>query len=178
LGESVVLVDQHPSLISVPALGNTYTTIAMNLRHRSDVNAVGGAMLLEEEGKHLLGQLPVGWAIVKLQGRWTEPFVVRVPHLKQPKGAMTDQRLTQLSGGWAINAAGTSGPSEEGKPLRGNGASLPDQPPSTSRREEALLLDVGQHPLSGVVERYRRLRLNRRKGNAAKERCLERGLLR
>lgn len=51
--EAVVLVDQHPSLISVPALGNTYTTIAMNLKHRSDVNAVGAAMLLEEEGNEL-----------------------------------------------------------------------------------------------------------------------------
>src|SRR4030042_5738380 len=35
LGEAIVLLDQHPSLISKPALGNTYTTISMNLKHRA-----------------------------------------------------------------------------------------------------------------------------------------------
>jgi hypothetical protein len=30
LGESVICLDQHPSLISKPALGNTYTTFAFN----------------------------------------------------------------------------------------------------------------------------------------------------
>jgi len=39
LGESIILIDQHPSLISKPALGNTYTTIAMNLKHRDDVRS-------------------------------------------------------------------------------------------------------------------------------------------
>jgi CubicO group peptidase (beta-lactamase class C family) len=37
LGEAIILIDQHPSLISKPALGNTYCTIAMNLKHRSDI---------------------------------------------------------------------------------------------------------------------------------------------
>ena len=33
LGESIILIDQHPSLISIPSLGNTNCTIAMNLKH-------------------------------------------------------------------------------------------------------------------------------------------------
>jgi hypothetical protein len=47
-----------------------------------------------------------------------------------------------------------------------------------AKRDVALLRDVLEFPISGVVERYRRLRLNRRKGNAAKEECLERNLIR
>jgi len=94
LGEAIILVDQHPSLISVPAMGNTYTTIAMNVKHRSDVNALGGAMLLEGEEQDLVGRLPIGEAIVKLQGRWLEPFRIRIPHRKIPKGSVNDAILT------------------------------------------------------------------------------------
>src|SRR3990172_3863793 len=39
--ESLLLIDQHPSLISVPALGDTYCTIAHNLKHEHDVVAAG-----------------------------------------------------------------------------------------------------------------------------------------
>lgn len=49
LGESVILLDQHPSLISKPALGNTYTTIAMNLKHRSDIQMISDCLLLDTE---------------------------------------------------------------------------------------------------------------------------------
>ena len=35
-GESLILLDQHPSKISLPALGNTYCTICMNLKHKTD----------------------------------------------------------------------------------------------------------------------------------------------
>ena len=34
-GESLILLDQHPSKISLSALGNTNCTIAMNLKDRS-----------------------------------------------------------------------------------------------------------------------------------------------
>jgi len=176
LGEAVVLVDQHPSLISVPAMGNTYTTVAMNLKHQSDVSAVGAAMLLDQEGKDLLGQLPVGWAIVKLQGRWTEPFVIQVPHLQLPKGKVDDQVLKEKAKTWGLavqspavaqSAQTLSEPSPRPPPI-----------PSPSKRDLAILQDVGKHPLSGVVERYRRLGLNRRKGNTSKEACIEKGLMR
>lgn len=79
LGESIILIDQHPSLISIPALGNTYTTIAMNLKHRIDINTIADTILLEYDDKEFLSRLPVGSAIVKLQGRWFKPFLVRFP---------------------------------------------------------------------------------------------------
>ena len=67
LGEAIILIDQHPSLISIPSLGNTYCTIAMNLKHGRDINTIGEAMLLNDEQKEYLGKLPIGYGIVKLQ---------------------------------------------------------------------------------------------------------------
>jgi hypothetical protein len=62
-GESIIFLDQHPSLISTPSLGNSYCTIAMNLKHGNDTSAIGRAMLLNEELRECLGRLPVGEAL-------------------------------------------------------------------------------------------------------------------
>jgi type IV secretory pathway VirB4 component len=70
LGEAVICIDQHPSLISKPALGNTYTTFAFNLKHRGDLAMMQDCLLLDSEQTDYLGRLEVGWAVVKLQGRW------------------------------------------------------------------------------------------------------------
>jgi len=93
LGESIILIDQHPSLISKPALGNTYTTIAMNLKHRDDVRGASNAMLLGRGEQEYLGELEVGSAIVKFQGRWCRPFLVKFPLVKVQKGSVTDDML-------------------------------------------------------------------------------------
>jgi hypothetical protein len=65
-GEGLIILDQHPSQISLPALGNTYCTICMNLKHRKDIGAMSQCMLLESKESDLLGELEVGQAIVKL----------------------------------------------------------------------------------------------------------------
>jgi hypothetical protein len=96
LGEAIILIDQHPSMISTVALGNTYTTVCLNLKHRSDVNAMGSAMLMDTEEREILGTLPIGTAVVKLQGRWYKPFQITIPHHKINKGAMTDEHLKKL----------------------------------------------------------------------------------
>ena len=93
LGESVILIDQHPSLISKPALGNTYTTIAMNLKHKDDVLAASNAMLLGRGEQDYLGELEVGSGIVKLQGRWFRPFLVKFPLMHIAKGSIADDEL-------------------------------------------------------------------------------------
>ena len=98
LGESIICLDQHPSLISKPALGNTYTTFAMNLKHRGDIAMIQDSLLLDSEQAGYLGRLEVGWAIVRLQGRWFWPFLIKVPLLRVNKGAVTDARLQEIMG--------------------------------------------------------------------------------
>jgi hypothetical protein len=51
LGESVILIDQHPSLISKPALGNTYTTI---VAHNGAVSSTFHTLMR-------FGVLPLVW---------------------------------------------------------------------------------------------------------------------
>jgi hypothetical protein len=170
LGEAIVLVDQHPSLISIPALGNTYTTIAMNLKHRSDVNAIGAAMLMDNEEKDIFGRLPIGMAVIKLQGRWLQPFQVKIPHSNIPKGAINDSKLACIM--------------KERNPYlnkdqeQSSDSIQPEEPPiELSEKELGFLVHVHEHPFLGTVERYRQLNLSRRKGNAIRQQCLDKGLL-
>ena len=170
LGEAIIVVDQHPSMLSTVAMGNTSCTICLNLKHRSDVTAMGSAMLMDIEEREILGMLSIGEAVVKLQNRWLRPFQISIPHQKVQKGAVTDARLAQLM--QACNAAQVAGLTKN------------DEAPHPEKRiiqlttrEETFLLDIAHHPFSGVVERYRRLHTSRRKGNSIKERCLTGNLI-
>lgn len=100
LGESIVLIDQHPSLISKPALGNTYCTIAMNLKHRSDIAMIADCMLIDTKRTRYLGKLEVGTGMVKLQGRWFDPFLVRFPLVKVDKGSTSDEMIKERMAGF------------------------------------------------------------------------------
>lgn len=110
MGESVILLDQEPSLISRPALANTYCTIALNTKDGKDVATLKRAMLLEAEEAAHIGRLPVGEGIVKLQDRWTKPFLVRFPHLSVPKGLVSEREIKERFGreytenGWRFAA--------------------------------------------------------------------------
>lgn len=163
LGEAIVLIDQHPSLISIPALGNSYTTITLNLKHKSDVNAVAAAMLMENEEKDLLGRLPIGTAVVKLQGRWQQPFQINIPHMKIPKGSINDQRLQELMATRNI--------------LKVEDIEIQQctelESIDINDKQRYLLYDIYEHPYSGVVERYKRLAVSRRKGDKYKNQLIE-----
>jgi hypothetical protein len=95
LGEAVICMDQHPSIISKPALGNTYTTFAFNLKHRGDLAMMQDCLLLDSEQTNYLGRLEVGWAVVKLQGRWFWPFLIKLPLIEVNKGCVSDQMVQQ-----------------------------------------------------------------------------------
>jgi len=94
-GESVIVIDQDPSLLSIPALGNTYATVCFGLKERSDISVMVSALNLNGEDRDILTKLEVGQAIVKLQGRWPDPFLIEVPKVDINKGSVTDERLKQ-----------------------------------------------------------------------------------
>lgn len=73
-GVGFCIVDQHPSLISLPALG-TYTTVAFNLNLKQDREAMASALNLEQT--EYLGKLPSRFAIVKIQDRYLQPFLIK-----------------------------------------------------------------------------------------------------
>jgi hypothetical protein len=97
LGIGMIYVDQHPSLISYPALGNTSTHIYMNLgldtKHSSDILDASNMLGLkyEEEGDYLR-RLPIGHAFILMRMlAFANPFLVGFPLIEIKKGFVTDE---------------------------------------------------------------------------------------
>ncbi|MFC1636842.1 hypothetical protein ACFL5Z_18615, partial [Planctomycetota bacterium] len=72
-GLGYVFVDQSASLLSSVAFANSYATIALSQKLRSDVQTIAGAMNLTDEQKQALNTLPIGAAVVRLADEHPEP---------------------------------------------------------------------------------------------------------
>lgn len=99
LGMGMIYVDQHPSLISYPALGNTTTHIYMNLgldtQHSSDIEDASSMLGLDyaTEGRYLR-ELPVGHAFILCRKlSFPHPFLIEFPLVKLSKGAVTEDNI-------------------------------------------------------------------------------------
>ncbi|MFQ5647955.1 MAG: ATP-binding protein [Candidatus Aenigmatarchaeota archaeon] len=95
LGMGVIYIDQHPSLVSYPALGNTSTHIYMNLgldtRRSSDVQDAAGMLGLKEEEADYLRKLSVGHGFMLCRrSGFTDPFLMEFPLVDVKKGSVTD----------------------------------------------------------------------------------------
>ena len=164
MSEGIVFLDQMPSEISKTALANTYTTISMNLKGKQDVTTISAAMLLQEEQPLALGTMEIGKAIVKLQGRIKEPFMIRVPEITIPAVPVTDEIIRQAMTPLVRLA---EPPAEADKNLS----------PKLTGSEIAFLKDVAIMPNSGVVARYTRLGLSGRQGDKTKRSLIDLGLI-
>jgi hypothetical protein len=167
-GESLIILDQHPSQISLPALGNTYCTIAMNQKHRSDINALSQCMLLDTD-KDLLGQLQVGQAIVKLQGRIARPFQIEVPEFVVEKGKVTDswiaEQMQHIAPAIVNNYSSSDDTAMDSVLIR------------SADNQLGFLKDVQEYPESGIAARYKRLGLSVRQGQKLKAKLLDKKLI-
>ena len=174
IGIAMIIIDQHPSLISSAALGNTYTSLCLNLKDPSDIAKAAALSLLREGEREKLSMLPVGQGVVKLQDRWHRPFLVRIPHVHVSKGSVSDDLLVSyLRRQSALSALRESVPPRSdvlGHPR------LADKPLETDAG--TLLHDIRKHPNDGVDIRYRRLTFSADKGNRLKKLLLQRGLIR
>lgn len=202
LGESIICLDQHPSLISKPALGNTYTTFAFNLKHRGDIAMVQDCLHLDSEQAGYLGRLEVGWAMVKLQGRWFLPFLVKLPLVYVEKGSITDEDIRRRAERLALTKSLLSRyrafsaviPPKGGNSTTENTGdeSIPPIPSEGKRenkkekegcaiqlttQEREFLEDIWRHPTSTVTRRYRRLSLSPRRGNLLQNSLFEFSLI-
>ncbi|MCH8149668.1 MAG: DUF87 domain-containing protein, partial [Planctomycetes bacterium] len=96
IGIGIVVVDQHPHLISSAALGNTYTSICLNLKDPSDINRAAALSQVADDEKSCFSRLPVGYGVIKMQDRWRRPLLTRFPLIDVAKGAVTDDLLKQI----------------------------------------------------------------------------------
>ncbi|MEW6063395.1 MAG: DUF87 domain-containing protein [Nanoarchaeota archaeon] len=170
LGEAIILIDQHPSLISIPALGNTFTTICLNLKHKDDVEMASKVLLLSEPQKEYLGRLEIGYGIIKLQGRYFNPFLVKFPEYRLKKGFISDNSIkrqtTFLKSSAYFNpelTQITSYPYSQGIKLSNN--------------DRAFLISIHKEPFLGIVERNNVLKFSSGLGWRCKERLKNFGLI-
>jgi hypothetical protein len=179
LGESVVLLDQNPSLLSIPVLGNCGTMIALNLRHMSDADAAGKALTLPHENRHYIGRLPVGSAIVKLADRWQKPFLVRFPRFPVSNSFRPQQAKRRDSGSDSVKRAIDELHSalNEAISLLPERDRRKDEISEITPMERDLLADIAKYPLAVVTERYARLGWNARTGTGIKRTLLAKGLI-
>lgn len=174
LGMGIVLIDQHPHLISSAGLGNCYTTICMNLKDPNDINKAAGLSGLDSSEKRYFNQLSVGQGIVKLQDRWRQPFLVQFPLVEMQKGLVTDTLLTGLQQGtisWRELR-------ERGGRQAMDGRHSPAKVIDLEAGSFHLLHDIAQHPQDGVDARYQRLGLSAHSGNRWKQQLVDNDLVR
>jgi len=182
-GESLIILDQHPSQISLPALGNTYCTICMNLKHRKDISTMSQCMLLDGKEADLLGELEVGQAIVKLQGRIPRAFMIELPEFEIKKGATTDEEVRERM--WPIleDRLKSGETPEEWAELEGEEeleiGGEPQAPETEAEPDlkKLFLEDVREYPESGIGERYHRLGISVRQGQRLKAELVGKGLI-
>ncbi len=180
LGIGIIVLDQHPHLLSAAALGNTYTTICLNQKDPSDINKAAALSLVDSDEKKYFSMLPVGQGIVKLQDRWTRPFLVQFPLVDVKKGSVTDDLLARYS---AMNRRNTprSGRNTFVLPWAerslGRVPRVPLLDNALDKASFAFLEDVLSSPDDGIRRRYARLGLSVGTGNRLKERLLSDGWL-
>jgi len=166
LGEGVVILDQKPGLISRTGLSEPLATIALNLKHRSDLTMLADSLLLEREEAKVLGRLEVGWGLVKLQGRWHRPFLVRFPAFPLEKGRVTDDMLRRTEQPASSIFLTSSSPPGNPSPAHLSGRKdrlLPAAgrvPSALEEGVEQMLADIHQHPLSTIPVRLLRCHLS------------------
>ncbi len=104
LGMGMVYIDQHPSMVSYPAIGNTSTQIYMNLgldtKHSSDIHDASNTLGLDyrEQGGYLR-RLPVGHGFVLCRmGNFKGPFLTGFELFPIKKGIVSDIDLARHMG--------------------------------------------------------------------------------
>ena len=195
-GVGLIFVDQSASLLSKVAFANTYATIALSQKLRSDVQTMTNAMNLNDSQRDALSTLPVGTAIVRLADEHPEPFLIHVPRCPIIDGKTSDEDIrarmhtdsadtsTRTSTHPTSPAIPPIPPADRRQrdqpyPTNPHDSQEPVQRPSPatattdlvitdslSRDAIRFLADVEASPLSTTVSRYARLHFSRRRGNA------------
>ncbi len=137
LGLGVVYIDQHPSLVSYPALGNTSTHIYMNLgldtKHSSDIQDASAMLGLRyEDESNYLRKIPVGQGFVLRRGSpFNDPFLVEFMKFPLKKGSVSDADVSEFMKG-KLKIETESRHEESGHEIREESKNIPDRELSNS----------------------------------------------
>jgi hypothetical protein len=167
-GTAFIMLFQTVSNIPNTALSNIHTIICHNLVHDLDLNAMAGILLLDQREKKYISQLQVGQAIVKLQSRYTRPFLVNVPYFEIIRDRiLTDQQIKQQPQSYSSYSQPKS-PTETDKQSNSSSSF-----PHINKDELAFLLSIVERPFLSTASRYKELGFYVNKGNTLRKRLLE-----
>jgi hypothetical protein len=143
------------------------------------MRTISESLLLDDEQVDFLGQLEVGTAIVKLQGRYFRPFLVKIPLFPVKKGEITDKDIKSENGSCSAENEVIRVVDEVNEVVREVRGLLNKQKNRVKMTDEKerFLKDIARFPVSGVTTRYTRIGLNRYQGNKIQKELLENGYI-
>ena len=153
LGEAIIIIDQHPSKISVSALGNLSTKFALTLSLNQDVAAVSNAMLLEKDQKRYLSMLTLGQCVCR-SDRLPYPLLLSIPNFPLKKGLVRDEDLKSHMERYLNDFD----PENLAMPERGNVCGI-QKSETLSPLGRILLENIANKPVIGLVKRFKDLGL-------------------
>ena len=104
-GMGYVFVDQSASLLSKVAFANSYATLALSQKLKSDIQTIAGAMNLTDEQKESLSTLPIGSAVVRLADEYPEPFLIKIPRFPIREGSVSDLEIQTRMASYSAESA-------------------------------------------------------------------------
>ena len=153
LGEAIIIIDQHPSKMSVSALGNLSTKFALTLSLNQDVMAISNAMLLEKAEQRFFSMLTLGQCICR-SDRFPKPILLSIPNFPLKKGIITDEDIKRHMEKYLQDLR------PEIAPLPETGSVYGIQSQETlSPLGRIVLENIAVKPLVGLVKRFKELGL-------------------
>ena len=153
LGEAIIVIDQHPSKMSVSALGNLSTKFALTLSLNQDVSALANAMLLGKDERRYLSMLTLGQCICR-SDRFPLPVLLNIDNFPIQKGSMTDEDLKTLMAGYSKDWRPENPPIAKSSPIH----SIQNQE-TLSPLGRIILENIEIKPFIGFVKRFKDLGL-------------------
>lgn len=139
-----------------------------------DINKAAVVSLVDSDEKNIFSMLPVGHGVVKLQDRWTKPFLVKFPLVDVKKGSVTDDVLARYCARNELQKTGSMRKTSEAFEFE-RVPRVPMYDIALDEGEICFLEDVLAYPDDGVKVRYKRLGLGAGSGDRVKGKLLEQG---
>jgi hypothetical protein len=151
LGESIIIIDQHPSKMSVSALGNLATKFALSLSLNQDISALSNSMLLDKDQKRYLSMLTIGQCICR-SDRFPKPVLLSIPNFPIKKGLVTDEDLKTHMHGYLQDLKPDIPPMPKSSNIYGI-----QKHEKLSPLGRVMLENIALKPLTGLVKRFKEL---------------------
>ena len=153
LGEAIIVIDQHPSKMSVSALGNLSTKFALTMSLNQDVAALANAMLLGKDERKYLSMLTLGQCVCR-SDRFPLPVLLTIDNFPIQKGTVSDDDLKILMAGYLTDWKPEKPPFSKQGPIH----SIQNQE-TLSPLGRIILENIEFKPFTGFVKRFKDLGL-------------------